>query len=171
MEVEEGVRKMAAKIENDCFDSPLTTTSCAGLCCAAAKEGYYPDMSGAYRLETAFELQNSNDFGALLYRSSVRIGAGRRGFWGNREVEPKFRGTHPSAELAVRMDRHRHFGCRSEGPLREFRGTIILRYAKSLSSKNGLDMNMQRLRPVFVDRDRPVGHFPGPFRVYGQPHP
>lgn len=90
-----GSGEMSAKIENDCFDSPRTTISCARLCCASAKEGYSYVFSDAYRPDTVFELRNSNSFELLLYRRPVRGGGRRRGFWRNTEVEPRFSQAHP----------------------------------------------------------------------------
>ena len=161
-----GSGEMSAKIENDCFDSPRTTISCARLCCASAKEGYSYVFSDAYRPDTVFELRNSNSFELLLYRRPVRGGgAGGAVFGGIRRLNPDFRKPTP-----LRKSRFEWVGfcfstvC-SPGPPRGFRRTIILRKSKSLSSKRELGMNMQLRWPAFVDRVRPVGHFPGPFGV------
>ncbi len=88
-----------AKMKNDC-----STTSCALACCVAAKEGYSSGFSNACRPDAAIELRFSHKLSRVLYRTSVCIGAGRRGFWRKTEVEPKFsRAPTPSAEIAVRM--------------------------------------------------------------------
>lgn len=108
---------MSAKIENDCFDSPRTTISCARLCCASAKEGYSYVFSDAYRPDTVFELRNSNGFELLLYRRPVRGGgAGGAVFGGIRRLNPDFRKPTPSAEIAVRMGAVLLFHCLLAGP-------------------------------------------------------
>ena len=98
----------------------------------------------------------------VLYAAGGR----RRGFWRNTEVEPRFSQAHPLCRNRGSDGWGSAFPLSARrGPPRGFRRTIILRKSKSLSSKRELGMNMQLRWPAFVDRVRPVGHFPGPFGV------
>ena len=85
----------SAKRENNCFEAPLTTTSCARVWCAAAKEWYYPEFSSAYRPHAAFELRFSHKLRefctALLYTTMP----GGAAIGGKRRLNPDFRGLSP----------------------------------------------------------------------------
>ena len=136
----------SAKRENNCFEAPLTTTSCARVWCAAAKEWYYPEFSSAYRPHAAFELRFSHKLPGVLYSTSVHNDARRRGYWRKTEVEPRF--SRPLPPLRKSRFEWAGFGFSAARPSGRQGGN-----AKSLRSRKMLAFRARFAVGIRCDRD------------------